>query len=304
MLTLKNNYLPNAYGLRNSSCICYFNSFIQALTTCTALNEYVLENRNHYMTHPVLRYYVELLDRILNTTKTIFDIFKIQEEFTKYLRETAVKKGNARDKFGIGQEDAQEGMLYFLELFGDVTIKLLNTRNTEIQYCSVCNKNTNLLSQERYMKEHSFFMRITPDRFADINKDIDNLKHFREYVSDYICDRCHTKGSSTILTCVSRVSSILIIAIDRYISRDSITLPDTLSFDNVEGNTLTYKLIATIEHFGGLNGGHYVAQVLRKDVTCIANDSHIQDINHIRSTNNTYLLFYHLLPFSPSLRSD
>ncbi len=57
-----------------------------------------------------------------------------------------------------------------------------------------------------------------------------------------------------------------------------------------------YELYATVNHSGGLGGGHYTAHVKKNGVWYYVSDSHYQEVSQSRVLNsNPYMIFYKLI---------
>lgn len=313
--------VPKPFGLKNSSFYCYFNSFIQALATCSSVNRYLFRDLTFSRTRNssfestsddsrsgnqgesslILKGYVSMVYSNMKDMgfTPVIDIDGIKNSFSVYLKKTAAKETNERAMFGRGQEDAQEGFLYLLEMMGDNVRSFFNVRYRQYKQCCSCGKKELIInnSTDRYLKENSPFIRITLDQFTKYNEDFTKtLKYREELIEEYKCDHCHQVTKMIKTEYLSKISEVLVICIDNYLStRPLLNLPEQFE---IEGNEhpLKYQLIATVEHFGSLNGGHYISKVMRNDLRpeYICNDSHVLP-GKVSVTQNTYLAFYHIV---------
>lgn len=68
-----------------------------------------------------------------------------------------------------------------------------------------------------------------------------------------------------------------------------------MQFPKLENDHVHYKLVATVEHTGSLQGGHYWARCFRHGKYFMCNDTNVSQIENLEPTVNTYMLFYHLI---------
>jgi ubiquitin C-terminal hydrolase len=290
------DYVPKPFGLKNNSCFCYFNSFIQALATCSSVNRYLFGLRDANI---VVKNYINLLNINMRSMGYVpeIDIGSIRNTYSIYLKKTAAKDRNERSGFGNGQEDAHEGLLYLLEMMGDSVATFFNTRYKQYKQCSTCGKKEVVIDGDRYLKENSPFIRITLDQFINFNNDfVGTLTRKEEIIDGYRCDHCHQITKLKKIDYLSKVSEVIIVCIDNYLGvRPQLNLPNSFEIDGVN-NPMKYKLIATVEHFGSLQGGHYVSKVLRNEIggDFLCNDSVVRP-DKVTVTQNTYMAFYHIV---------
>jgi ubiquitin carboxyl-terminal hydrolase 22/27/51 len=70
--------------------------------------------------------------------------------------------------------------------------------------------------------------------------------------------------------------------------------PDTDACDNTQPLIL-YDLCGTINHSGGMNQGHYVANVKIEDAWYNCNDAHVRalsSVDEVLKNNEVYMIFY------------
>ncbi len=135
---------------------------------------------------------------------------------------------------------------------------------------------------------------------------IDNsLEEFMKSECDLenvLCDGCKVKSSYRQQQFIHSLSPVIVISLNKYFGKKLTHYPSTLVF----GDTATYNLIGTIEHFGGLQGGHYIARVRRFETHddgnhtigyYIIDDTKVIPITEeifYKSVPETYMLFYEL----------
>lgn len=185
---------------------------------------------------------------------------------------------------------------------------------SEIQ-CTNCN-NLNINFETFNILELSLI-----DKDGKILKTIDEcIKHFceGELVEDYKCDNCKNNCKALKKMTIFQLPPKLIIQLKRFNSRSSnsqnmflkmiggklndlIKFPiNNLTFENAQNKikplTEKYNLYATVNHSGGLNSGHYVANCknLLDKKWYNFNDSTISYIDNAEDIidSSAYLLFY------------
>jgi len=126
-------------------------------------------------------------------------------------------------------------------------------------------------------------------------------------ISQYQCDVCNKKVDALKQTFLWSVPDILIISLKRY-HNNICKLPiivefpvDNLNLDKYCFETRKtgrfYSLYGIIEHYGGLNGGHYIAYC-KNNITGKwfkfddSNVTYIPDIIEVIDLKNYYVLFY------------
>ncbi len=299
MENLDQQLLPKPYGLVNTGCICYFNSFIQAFTSCSSLNKYVLSKKD-FADDPVMRHYYNLLEvstNMFDMQQNVVNLAEMQSALVEYVRKTAKSTSRDRLAFGHGQEDSQEALILFLELLGEPVEDFLCVRYYEVLECTHCHFSQSRLNADRRVKESQTFLRITPDRFAAFNNDFgDAIKGHKELMHDYVCDKCSHKNTTVLHTAVSRLSAVIIILMDKYMGPVQVHLPKSFSIGAKGQTTLNYTLVAAIDHSGDRSSGHYIAQVTRNahgTGKYLANDTSVVPMGELMISPNTYVAFYH-----------
>ena len=148
-----------------------------------------------------------------------------------------------------------------------------------------------------------------------INNLEDCLKHFCELeeIEDYSCDRCKNKGNALKKMSIFQLPPKLIIQLKRFSKnkefrgRGNSKIDDLIKFplinldmsiveNEIKPITYKYNLYATVNHSGGLNGGHYVANCknLIDGKWYHFNDSSVSYINDESEIidDSAYILFY------------
>jgi ubiquitin C-terminal hydrolase len=261
-------------GLHNIGNTCYFNSLVQALMSCPSLVHNISTSSN-----PL--------------AGALCRIYAGQSQDVRELLNIIIK--NHAGKFNTlhygWQEDANEGLMMLVE-----DIKgLENVFNVRYKTSLEC-KCGYSYSVDTHNKE-------PPEIFIDMYMPSPTEKnphdHFIKYLricvdvpDDYKCDKCRRVGTTIKTRALCRISSVLIVTFKKYTNKNLIDYPLNFTITTKEG-PITYKVVAQIEHYGGMSGGHYTAQGLRSDgVSYAFNDSSVNK-QKFSPTPNTYMVFYH-----------
>ena len=319
--TYNSDYVPIAFGLRNSSSICYFNSLMQSLLSCPAFNEHIMTHKETYKSNTMIQYYISLLEGVLQLDK--------REKSTSHewrnahlhmIREliNIQQKSKFKVKLGSGMQDAGEGLNLLLDTVKDLKItELFQVRYSECVLCRACNF-THQAAATPYLP-----LDITLDIFE--GKSLDEhpniikkyiCKHDEDLDENYICPKktCEIKGDKYKYSILKMIPEIIVILFKNYINKDAkpvydprrkkhtlmatthavkklINFPMTLSFNDGQ---LEYKIVSQCEHNGSLSGGHYWAISRRKNGIFNLNDTGVSTTK-FTPTEHTYMLFYHIV---------
>ena len=158
-------------------------------------------------------------------------------------------------------------------------------------------------------KNHSF------ESFQILHIDIEDNKSVQECIemsflyvqltgeNKFMCNKCGFPTISAKCERICKFPTILIIHLKRFYSNgyhnlkknNRILINGTLNFSSK--GFYNYNLISTINHYGSLEGGHYVALCKDKKFNWyLFNDSSISSIYPLENTlsDSSYILFYAL----------
>lgn len=285
--------LPNKYGLINNSYLCYFNSLIQALTSSVNFNKNISEDKSKFI-EPLKTIFLKY-ENIAGSYFPTLNMSNLSCDFVNKLRQSGNKN------FGNGQEDVCEALHLLLEqmdkncsIQSDFYSSLFQCRYAEIIICS-CKKRRQVLEGDRYYKEDNIFIRITPDQFDKVDN------HFpaailtkQEEIQDLYCEFCKKNTKATKYSFLTRLSEIIIVCFDKFLMRKKINIPLNFTIEGIE-KPMKYNMVAIIDHFGNMTGGHYISQTIRKDNNTqitLNDDSRILTISDFSINENNYLVFY------------
>lgn len=315
LIEFKSNFLVYPFGLYNNSIICYFNSLIQTLFSCTSITEYLLYNEEKFKNNIFLKIYIKIIKKYIENSKCENNSnFLVENEnlilFNEFLRIIKIKKNDNRcNAFGHNQEDSGELLILLLDLINDNYINNLFMHKYKCDiYCKECK---NII---QIKNDNSIFFDLDIDAINEnyLKYTIDNnLSNMNKYIrnnysniSDYICIKCKKIESSIFINRLTLIPTIIVINLNKYITKVNYIYPLELKFKNKSENICyKYKLISTINHSGTQNYGHYVTKAIRKnheyknssdknlEIYLLNDTSYIKD--NFRPNANTYLLFYH-----------
>lgn len=172
-----------------------------------------------------------------------------------------------------GFQPNQSSSEYFLKLCDYLKLDdLFKTQTETITICKDCGK------ENKTNDDAVYFM---------IDNDVKEFMGSTREVEGFNCDKCNKKVSVTIVTQLKAISPILVLSFNKYVEKKNIEYPDGFTIDNKD-----YRLISTIEHIGGLQGGHYYCRTLRNGKNYKIDDNNVQEIENLNSTENTYMIFY------------
>lgn len=116
---------------------------------------------------------------------------------------------------------------------------------------------------------------------------------FEETINEVKCEHCKSRQQVQRVRTLEGVPPVIAISFNKYSQKRDTVYPRRFRIDD-----MTYTLVATVEHFGVLGAGHYVARCTRDDGLFLADDSKMHPIGDIESSSNTYMVFYERLKTS------
>lgn len=296
-------WVPSKFGLINPNTLCYFNSLLQSLMSCSAPTQYIIEWPEHDRTskkdvkpdNPLWdTFHTFLLDAMGDTPP------KSAKPVIEMLRAKLVELKKPR--FGIGQEDAGEGFHLLLDCMGDdAYAQHFMHRYVHDMYCPECK---DIVSSKN---DTSFHVEIPPNYAQNVVEWEDDsevnysgvlnqyIRHHITVLDDYKCPKCKNEKNIIRLSHMVLVPNVLVIQYNKFAGKFTSPCPLTLTFPSKSNkNPLNYKLVAKIEHFGSMGGGHYVAHCLRNDKPLLFNDSSVSE-GTFTTSPATYICFYHIV---------
>jgi ubiquitin C-terminal hydrolase len=269
-----NKFIPPASGLKNTGVICYFNSLLQGLLSCSSLNKYVIEHKTQ---NNVVSSYREILNKAFNNENYSNLSPKLWKSFIQICN---------NHKFGRGQEDASEGLTLLLDSMNNPEIdRLFEHRYQIITSCNNCNQTCSNQIDE------SFMIEIYESEIKNTNLNDYIISHNVE-IDGYKCNFCNSVNTIQNKK-LSMLPEIIIVLFKKYDKKWNHNFPEILTFNSIYGK-MGYKLVSQTEHSGGRNGGHYWSHSLRNNGIYNLNDTSCSKVNSFQKNNETYLLWYHI----------
>lgn len=295
-------------GLVNTGDICYLNGFLQAMLTCTSVNQFFLEHEAQFTLdeNKVAIAYIDLLKSVQNA-KSYSDVINPSNVFREIV--IATKKKFPDKKFGQGQEDSGEGIHLFLDAIDSKELyKFFMYKYVVTIWCLTCVKEISKTKDESCILEvPPTFSGILPPNTRGKQQNPLNA-HIRQYISaldDYTCKDCKLQKCCRIyqLACAPEIITVMF---NKFYHKSMIEFPQFLSFPTLDNTNIEYKMIAKIEHSGGQNGGHYWAHCLRKGNPELKDNESdglnmykLNDVNISTGTfepsKESYMMFYHCI---------
>lgn len=290
----------NAKGFRNLGNTCFMNSALQALLSSNVMNTvmmiYLRDNHQNLKNFsPMLIEYCRIiLDHLQKSNYGVTVYNPIQ--FKKTL-----DRVNEWFK-GYSQHDSNELVLYLMNEFIDdskdkgisaLIKRLCFGKFKQYIYCDVCH---NVV--ESYFNFLDVALPIPDTKNPDLE---DCFKKFAKYEiledsNAWECPTCKKKVVAYKKMEIHEVPELAIFTLNRFRGRNKINTPiKVYPYIELEGKKL--KLIATVNHYGSVQGGHYVAHVSRNDKWYKANDESISSttVDTILNDASVYMVFYQVV---------
>jgi ubiquitin C-terminal hydrolase len=273
------------FGLVNSGVICYLNSFIQALMTCTSITKFFLDEEQRFINekNTVAIEYTRLLKQALDKNHPqILSALNVFREIVNVL-----KRKNPNRTFGRGQEDTGEGFTLFLDAIDCPKLyKFFMYKYAVKIWCGGCKKQLSDTSDESCLLEIAHYNPMSSTDNENTKSHILN-QHIRQYVSmltGYTCKYC--KGQSCCTTYqLIRAPEIITVMFNKFRKKTNMDFPKKMFFPAITGPPLHYKAVAKIHHSGGMSSGHYWTHALR-----VINKNYVQSDEKNDSEPITQLL--------------
>jgi ubiquitin carboxyl-terminal hydrolase 36/42 len=215
---------------------------------------------------------------------------------------------------GYSQHDANEFMLFFINEIMDDNVKCnenngSNHNNQNIMknaikkicfglyreyiVCNNCDQVTK--------KKSEYLDIILPIPDGD-NIDVEDCFRLfgksEKIESRVLCDHCKKNVTIRKRTEIEVVPDVMIITFKRFDNNRKNNKPIKL-YSKIELENKKLKLIATINHYGGLYGGHYISHVNKNDIWFKLNDSQVsrlndKDFENLLNDESIYMAIYEI----------
>jgi len=322
MLAYAATRAPRAIGLENTGATCYFNSLLQALVGCSALGERTEKHAAFLGKTATGAAVLDFFRASAGTGPVGGHSNRILQALKGDLEERRPKV-----RFGNGQESASEALVHLLDMMepakgsaapqaddrnaipqsldSPVTELFTHAIDCSIR-CHACKKTVSV--RRDYGVSINLFHLVdakkrpsTPREFAD------TLLRNKTEVS-YRCPECGKGTSGTRTYDLRLVPEIIVASLNRYDgpfghgNRDAVYFPESFTLpSHLPGQSMTYRLVAQVEHSGTLSGGHYWARALRADgKVWTLNDMSVSPGATFAPCGETYLLVYNYTGLAPT----
>lgn len=278
-------------GFANIGAICYFNSILQALLSCSAFVELAMKYSAHFTekNNKLGCTLVQLITHMRENPApderlTIYNSAQVLQSLV-----VEMKKQNKTQIFGNSQQSASECFIFLIDCLQVKEIEYLFT----VVYkrtirCGACRHKVTVSDCGVHFE---VYHRATTEReLCDYL--LDNGK---AALADYKCEKCGQLGKCRENLRLCRMPTVLVLLFNKYTEeskRHIDPLPATISMPGV-GGQLVHEMVATVHHSGGLHGGHYTASVSRLGGKYAVSDSSVAKIADFPRTADIYLALYH-----------
>jgi ubiquitin C-terminal hydrolase len=279
------------FGLENCGNLCYLNSLIQALMSCSSFNKRMLSLRQKFedSKNTLGLEYINLYLKNKRTEPQDFDNIK-HDSTKKILDEMIELRNNSKkvDNLHSGrQEDVDEGLVLMLDTLGKDIENLFYIRHEHHITCTECKKSHTIAGEpSEYMVNMSDCNPFVLGKLDTREKIQDYIKVTYDIPYGYKCDNCKKENMPKQKTLIwgyyvlKRLSSILILRFTGkqaslanqrfntkgttkdYENQKDLYFPEYLEFESIDGH-LRYEMVAQILQSGSLSGGHYIAKCKR-----------------------------------------
>lgn len=267
-------YVPHIFTLQNNSVLCYLNSLVQSLMSCSSFNEYLLNNKKTYESNNIVNEYIRIYN---NNSQKDTKITKIENaaNILEMLNKIRASKNKTILSPNI-QQDIHEGLLLLLDSIGNGVERLFHNRyKCEIR-CLKCKSISFPGDNNDYEEPPELVINLSEYNFTEASKEEMEKRIMRniQIPRDYKCNSCSVvntydeirkriEPNVTQIYNLARLSEIIVVLFKKYSSKKNIYFPENLDFNSINGK-LKYKLVSQVEHIGNMYGGHYKAKCSRE----------------------------------------
>jgi uncharacterized UBP type Zn finger protein len=307
LIPYNDKFVPTPFGLYNTGVICYFNTLLQSLMSCSSLNHYFLINENMFKQNNnyLAILYINLLKQNLNNRNNNRPVFNSSAILNQLILMYRQKNNN---NIGSGQEDIGEFLIFFLDTINNKYIEKLFIHKYQCDIlCMNCKKVHNipndlsfqfeipLDTQDSYEMDYLYKYKTNA---IDISKYIrNNVSHIR----NTICSNCKVENQLVKMSRLKYIPTILVINFNKYKHKKLFQFPTFIEYTNaLLKKKYIFIIISSAEQSGSTIGGHYVCKAKRKVINGTNIESKVflfNDISYQESdilpTLNSYIIFYH-----------
>ena len=281
-------------GLKNKGNTCYINASLQCLSTLSCFwSNISLMNTN---LSPFTASSVRLMS-LLKSSKTALD----PSQFLRHLKIVLIKAGKA-DFNLFNQQDAAEILLYILQYFSESSIHA-----KQLTYCTIKNEITcNVCFQSSIIEDSTPILQLPVSRSIQcaLEKSLNTEELTDE--NSFFCHTCQTQRPASVEHSFTQVGKYLIIQLKRFVVHEDSVIKDVQKVhctsklsvpfvDNEVTLNKKYDLLATVNHTGTLDRGHYTCFIRPSKSTkwYFCNDSAVLPASEgSLNTTSSYIFFF------------
>ncbi len=291
-------------GFHNLGFTCYYNSLLQSLLSCTALIQELASNKSN---DELLKLFNYLINKFIVLAKYpvpehIEEIQRLGPLSWRAMIQKLARKSPEFAHFAMGQQCAAEGfslLLQSIEEHHNIQNLFMYRRRNKL-FCPDCKSCFSQVDEMQNIFEVEPQAIVTASKSKNLNEFL--LNQHETVDADCVCSKCGVRGEKQKTSTLVMIPEILFVMSKKYKYEEGrgekldvyTDFPETLIFNAKKGLELKYEAVAQIEHFGGLNGGHYYAICKRKGGWFCLNDTHVAPAK-FEPTNNTYIVLYHVV---------
>jgi uncharacterized UBP type Zn finger protein len=287
-------YLPSPNGSHNIGVICWLNSLMQGLLSSPTFVKTVLSHKKKLQQTDVgIALYNVIWYAMYDTSKFHNSIAQLQKVLAYTAKQTY--KTN-RVEFGFGQECANEGFVFLLDLVQKKDFYLSNIFTHRYRCDIVC---TSCRTRTESGLDHGMFISM-----GNLRKPISSTEEFVNELKLHITQwdkKCKCGNKLIRRYRLTMIPEVMIILFDKYQWNGGPRLrhytPNEFSLQGINGKNLTFVKVAQIDQSGMMSSGHYTALGLRKDGVYMFNDATVHKSNFIESPN-TYLVIFNFKKYN------
>lgn len=309
LIKFDNKFIPLPFGLQNTGVICYFNSLLQSLMSCSSLNHYLLihEHEFHQKNNQLALLYIDLLKKNLNKNTNNQKVFQSVNILTQLIITYKRKYPNS-GHIGTGQEDIGEFLTFFLDVLENKYIEKLFVHKYQCDIlCTKCKFLENIPNDLSYQFEiplntnDSYELDYLCKEKCDTINISNYMRNNVSHLYDRTCNKCQIPNTLIKMSRLKYIPTILVVNFNKYIQKKLFKFPKIIEYNNIIlKKKYIYILISSAEQSGSTIGGHYICKATRKNIgenaienkTYLFNDISIQE-SPIEPTLNSYVVFYH-----------
>lgn len=320
---------PNPFGLINNGAICYFNSFLQTLSGCTAFTSMILKNQEYMSrTGTGLAMYNFVKLYIENVAPISSGLASQTQIILNALITALNERRPGHNTFGRGQESAHEVFILLLDMMEPIDhedeaestefssiISSIKSPITKLflhkcewnTCCLQCHKNLSkkidygVIFDMHHMESQdtiNYIMTSLNIKRNELNSPSAFSKFIKTHISPvegFICPDCNSDANIYRIYNLRRIPEIVFCSFNIYYQQNRRVryIPPYIEFDSSTDDKMRFNIIGQIEHSGSLGGGHYWARGLRKDKVYELNDLNVAP-SSFQSTPYTYMVIYHI----------